>query len=97
MHGFQNGHLVRMFYDDFFGDLEQQFKSISITPCMSFCCNLRLGLMTKARSCKVAGQERKPGSERKCEGMNPHTPKGTFTLGVGVPVDSRMFKERLQG
>jgi hypothetical protein len=36
-------------------------------------------------------------SERKCEGMNPHTPKGTSTLGVGVPVDSRMFIERLQG
>jgi hypothetical protein len=28
--------------------------------------------------------------------MNPHTPKGAFTLGVGVLVDSQMFKERLQ-
>jgi hypothetical protein len=29
--------------------------------------------------------------------MNLHTPKGTPTLGVGVPVDSQIFKERLQG
>ncbi len=61
------------------------------------CRNLRLGLTTKAKGCKVTGQERKPGSERKCEGMNPHTPKGAPTLGVGVLVDSRMFKEQLQG
>jgi len=68
-------------------------------PCFidRWCCNLSLGLATKARVYKVAGQERKPGSERKCEGMNPHTPKGAFTLGVGVSVDSRMFKKRLQG
>jgi hypothetical protein len=25
---------------------------------------------------------KKPGSEGKCEGMNPHTPKGASTLGV---------------
>jgi len=31
------------------------------------------------------GQKRKPNSERKCEGMNPYTPKGASTLGVGVP------------
>jgi hypothetical protein len=63
---------------------------------MYMCHNLNLGLTTKARACKVAGQERKPGSERKCEGMNPHTPKGAFTLRVGVSMDSRMFKEWLQ-
>jgi len=39
------------------------------------------------------GQEKKPGSERKCEGMNPHPPKGASTLGVGVPMDSQMFKK----
>jgi len=49
--------------------------------------------MTKARAYKVVGQERKLGSERKCEGMNPHTCKGASTLGVGVPMDSQMFKE----
>ncbi len=36
-------------------------------------------------------------SVRKCEGMNPHTLKGASTLGVGVPVDSQIFKRRLQG
>jgi len=53
--------------------------------------------VTKARACKVVGQKRKPRSERKCEGMNPHTPKGAATLGVKVPMDFQMFKERLQG
>jgi len=43
------------------------------------------------------GQENKPKSERKYEGMNLHIPKGASTLGVGVPVDSRMFRECLQG
>jgi hypothetical protein len=38
-----------------------------------------------------------PGSAKECEGMNPHTPKGTPTLGVGVLVDSRIFKEQFQG
>jgi hypothetical protein len=36
-------------------------------------------------------------SVRECEGIDPHTPKGTPTLGVGVPVDSQMFKKRAQG
>jgi len=36
-------------------------------------------------------------SARECEGINPHTPKGTPTLGVRVQVDSQMFRERLQG
>jgi len=26
--------------------------------------------------------KRKPESERKCEGMNPHIPKGASTLGI---------------
>jgi hypothetical protein len=29
--------------------------------------------------------------------MNPHTPKGTPTLGVGVLVDFQIFIEQLQG
>ncbi len=61
------------------------------------CHNPSLRLMTKAKACKVASQEIKPGNESKCEGMNPHTPKGASTLGVGVLVDSQMFRERLQG
>jgi len=45
--------------------------------------------VTKARGCKVAGQKGSlgvmlyaPGSARKCEGIGPHTPKGTPILGV---------------
>jgi len=37
-----------------------------------------------------------PKSARECEGIDPHTPKGTPTLGVGVPVDSQMFRGRFQ-
>jgi hypothetical protein len=36
-------------------------------------------------------------SVRECEGVNTHTPKATPTLGDGVSVDSRNFRERLQG
>jgi hypothetical protein len=64
------------------------------------CRNLSLGLMIKARVCKNASQEgslritfHAPRSAKECEGMNPHTPKGTPTLGIGVPVDSRIFRE----
>jgi hypothetical protein len=68
------------------------------------CRNPRLRLTTKTRACKNVGQEgsprvtfHAPGSAKGCEGMNPHTSEGTPTLGVGVPVDSQIFKERLQG
>jgi len=30
------------------------------------------------------------------EGVNPHTPKATPTLGDGVPVDFQNFKERFR-
>jgi len=50
------------------------------------------------------GQEGSPrvtphafGSVGKCEGVNLHTSKGASTLGIGVLVDSRIFKEQLQG
>jgi hypothetical protein len=46
------------------------------------CRNLSLGLVTKARGCKVTSQEKDlgvtshaPGSVKECEGVNPHTPK----------------------
>jgi hypothetical protein len=38
-----------------------------------------------------------PGSVGKCEGVNPHTPKATPTLGDGVPVDSRNFRDQFEG
>jgi len=56
--------------------------------------------MTKARGCKVASQEGSPGGKPHAPRsaiIDSHTPKGTPTLGIRVPVDSRMFRERLQG
>jgi hypothetical protein len=38
-----------------------------------------------------------PRNVKECEGIDPHTPKGTPTLGVGVLMDFQMFRERLQG
>jgi hypothetical protein len=65
---------------------------------------LALGLRPRQEGCKVMGQEGTPRSHftcsrecKECEGMNPHTPKGTPMLGVEVPKDSRIFKARLQG
>jgi len=62
---------------------------------------------SRQRHCKGASQE-DPGeshhilprvleSVREYEGVNPHTPKATPTLGDGVPVDFQKFRERLQG
>jgi hypothetical protein len=53
--------------------------------------------VTKAKACKVVGQERKPKRERKCEGMNPHTPNGASTLGVKVLVDSQNVQKVISG
>jgi len=36
------------------------------------------------------------GNVRKCEGMNPHIPKWIPTLGVGVPMESQMFREKFE-
>jgi hypothetical protein len=74
------------------------------TNISQMCHNPSLGLVIKVRACKCAGQEgsagitsHAPESVRECEGMNPHTPKSIPTLGVGVLMDSRTFKERSQG
>ncbi len=57
-----------------------------------------------AKGYKVVGQERSlgvmlhaPKSARECEGIDSHTPKGTLTLGIGVSMDSQIFRGRLQG
>jgi hypothetical protein len=68
------------------------------------CRNPNLGLMTKARVCIGANQEWSSRitfhalkSVGKCEGMNSHTPKWVPTLGVGVLMDSQIFRGWLQG
>ncbi len=64
------------------------------------CRNFNLELVTKARACKGVGQERSSGvtshaprSVGECEGMNLHIPKWARTLGVGVLMDSQIFRE----
>jgi hypothetical protein len=67
-------------------------------------CNLNLGLATNARACEGASQEwslgitfHAPESVGECEGMNPHTPKWTLTLGIGTPIDFQIFRWWSQG
>jgi len=71
---------------------------------VTFCRNPSFGLMTKAKACKGVGQEgslrvtfHAPGNVGECDGMNFHTFKWTPTLGVGVLMDSQIFREQLQG
>ncbi len=57
--------------------------------------------MTKVRGCKVVGQKGSPivmphalESVKECEGIDPHIPKGTPTLGnwnFGVPNGLKSF------
>jgi hypothetical protein len=67
------------------------------------CRNPSFGLATKAKGLQGCGPKGSskvtsgtPGSVGKCEGVNPHTPKATLTLGDGVPVDSRNFRDRFE-
>jgi hypothetical protein len=60
------------------------------------CRNPSLGLATKARAWKVVGQE-EARECKKCEWMNLHTPKWTPILGIGIPMDSWIFRRWLQG
>jgi hypothetical protein len=69
-----------------------------------FCYKPSLGLTTKARVCNSVSQKGSPWvtshafrSAGGCEGMNPHTPKRAPTLGVGVPMDSWIFKKQWKG
>jgi hypothetical protein len=68
------------------------------------CRNSSFGLTTKAKGLQGCGPRgspgvtsHTPGNVKKCEGVNPHTPKATPTLGDGVLVDFRNFKERFEG
>jgi hypothetical protein len=63
--------------------------------------NPSLGLVTKVRACKGAGQECRLGatfhalgSVGKCEGMNPHTPKQSLTFEIKVSMDFQIFRGR---
>jgi hypothetical protein len=61
-----------------------------------------LGFVTKARACEGVGQKwnlevtfHVPKSVGECEGINLHTPKWAPTLGVGILMDSRIFKKTI--
>jgi len=95
---FSNLTIIKLFLDNNFG-----------LPIAT----LALGSRPRQRGCKVTGREEgtlgvkargspgvtshTPGSVRKCARMNLHTPKATPTLGDGLPVDSRNFREQLRG
>jgi hypothetical protein len=65
-----------------------------------------LGLATNAKGLTRLRSKRKPknashrmlpGSVGKCEGMNPHIPKATPTLGDGIPMDYEFLKGNCKG
>jgi hypothetical protein len=71
---------------------------------LSLCHDPNLRLATKAKGLQGCGPRLSPGiafsclgsaKECECEGKKPHTPRWTPMLGVGVPVDSWMFREWL--
>ncbi len=68
------------------------------------CRNPSFGLATKAKRLQGCGPRgspgvilKTPGSVGECEGVSLHTPKATPTLGEGVPVDSRNFRDQFEG
>jgi len=68
------------------------------------CHDLNLEFASKTKAYKGEGQEGSPRvifnvleNIRRCEGMNPHTPKWAPTMGVRVPMDFQIFRERLKG
>jgi hypothetical protein len=69
-----------------------------------WCHNFRFGLTTKANAYKGACQEWSMGvtfhaleNVGECEGMNLHIPKWTATLGVGVLMNSWIFRRWWKG
>jgi len=70
-----------------------------------FVVTLALGSRPRRKGLQGCGPRGSPGvtslipgsvrSAKEYEGVNPHTPKTTPTLGDGLPMDSRNFKERL--
>jgi hypothetical protein len=71
---------------------------------MAIVATLALGLRPRQKGLQGCGPRESlgvtshtPKSVRKCEGVNPHTPNATPTLGDGVSVDSKNFRDRFQG
>jgi len=71
---------------------------------LCYCCNPSFGFATKVKGLQGCGPRESSGvtshtlrSVGKCEGVNPHTPKATPTLGDGVSVNSQNFIKWFQG
>jgi hypothetical protein len=73
----------------------QGFFKVAMPLQQNVCRNPSFGFAIKAKGLQGCMPRESPrvtshtlDSVRKCEGVNPHTPKATPTLGDGVPVDS---------
>jgi hypothetical protein len=100
-------HCVWTLNFEFVQELSQSLK-VWMCNCLSnfegLCHNPSLGLATKARACKGAGQEwaweshfMLPKVQENVRGWTSHNPKWVPTLGLGVPMDSQIFRRWLQG
>jgi hypothetical protein len=74
--------------------------AFNLISTLHYCRNPSLELATKAKGLQGCGPKGSPGvtshipgSGRKCEGVNLHTPKAIPTLGDGVPMDFQNFRE----
>ncbi len=103
-------HFCKTYYISFithlspFVNQEIQHATTTYGFNMYYCPNPSLGLATKARLVKGEGQEWSLESHfmfswdwkyGKVWGVNLHTPKWTPTLGIRVPMDSRISKKLL--
>jgi hypothetical protein len=84
--------------------LSQELWAPKVPRVQPECRNPSFGLATKAKGLQRCGPRGSPGatsytsgSVGKCEGVNPHIPRAIPTLGYGVSVDSRNFKEQFEG
>jgi len=75
-------HMFKVYLNRFPKNIKVKFMYFESVQINKVCHNPNLGLVTKARACKVGGQEGSLGftshaleNVGKCEGMNLHTPK----------------------
>jgi hypothetical protein len=89
----KEGSVTFLKVDDTNSSTFDEFSSVPL------CRNLSFGLTTKAKGLQECGPRKSPGvtshtlgNVGKCEGVNPHTPKATPTLGDGVPWTPKISK-----
>ncbi len=89
--------LITMLFDDYESLICE--KNATKRTFDHYVATLALGLRPRQTGLQGCGLKGRPkvtphasGNVGKCEGMNPHTPKATPTLGDGVSVDSQIFK-----